>query len=197
MVRALSAFLALVMMACSNGTPALPTAAGAPWPEPGLLETPLTADGYFSLGNDLYQGQQFDQAVMAYEKAIDLDSGRPEFYANLGVSYYNLNRMNDAIRAYQSALALTPEDAELHYLLGAAYLQQKRLDEAAQAFNRAIALDAGLAEPYYGLGVLYRLQGDRAKAIAAFEKFLEIGPSQDQRAIEEARRELEALGAGQ
>lgn len=167
---------------------------GTTKPGPAALQS---ADEYFRQGNDFYGRGDFTQAEAAYQQAIELDANRPDVYTNLGVTYYSMGRLDDAIKSYQAGLALAPNDAELNYLLGAAYLQQNRLDEAAEALSKANRANPGLAEPYYGLGVLYRLQGETEKAIAAFETFLEIGPSQDPQAINEARRELEALRAGQ
>ncbi len=156
-----------------------------------------SADAYFRQGNDYFQQNNFGAAVEAFQQALALDPNNPAYHANLGVSYYSMGRLDEAIQSYQAGLKMSPDDAELNYLLGAAYLQQSNLDGAATALERANRSDPQLAEPYYGLGVLYKLQGRRAEAIDAFEKFLEIGPSQDQRAVDEAQRELDSLRSGQ
>ena len=173
-----------------------------PGPSPASIVTAAgsgaqSAEDYFRQGNTLYAQGNLSEAEQAYKQALALEPNRPEVYTNLGVTYYSMGRLDDAIDSYQTGLKYAPNDAELLYLLGAAYLQQGRLDEAREALLKANQADPNLGEPYYGLGVLYKLEGKREEAIAAFEKFLEIGPAQDPRAIDEAQRELEELRAGQ
>ena len=59
--------------------------------------------------------------------------------------------------------------------------------------NKAIELNPELPEPYYGRGVIYKLKGEKDKAIEDLEHFLEIGPGQDPRAVDEARKLLKEL----
>ena len=159
--------------------------------------TALTADGYFHLGNTLFQQQDLAGAQNAFKQAIALDASNPSYYANLGVTYYTMGLLDDAIKSYETGLKLAPGDAELNYLLGAVYLQQDRLSDAQEALTTANRLDPNLPEPYFGLGVLYKLQGKRDEAIKAFEKFIEIGPGQDPAALPAAQQELKTLKGGQ
>lgn len=187
------AWLAL-LGGCSKGDGAVSGTSAPPQPP---VPTSRTADDLFRQGNQFYSQGNLAAAEQAYRQALALDPNRSDVYTNLGVTYYMMGRLDDAIDSYLAGLKLAPDDAELNYLLGAAYLQQSRLDEAREALLKANRADPNLGEPYYGLGVLYKLEGKREEAIAAFEKFLEIGPAQDPRAIEEAKRELQELRAGQ
>jgi tetratricopeptide (TPR) repeat protein len=188
-------FLALLLTAagCSGQQPT--EQAPGPLPQPG---TPaLTADQYFQQGNDYYQQGLLDDAERSFLQAVELDPNKPAYHANLGVTYYSLGRLQDAEASYLAGLELAPDDAELNYLLGAVYLQLQELDKAQTYLSRSNRADPNLAEAYYGLGVLYKLQGKRDEAITSFERFLELGTSQDPRAITEAQAELESLRAGQ
>lgn len=193
MVWGLAMLLAAMAAGCSSSSP---TAAPATTVAPALPAL-QTAREYMQLGNSYVQQGNYAQAETAFKRALEMEPGNPDYLANLGVTYYSLARFDDAIKTYQQALQKTPDDAQINYLLGAAYLQLGRLDEAEKVLLHANEADPNLGEPYYGLGVLYKLRNDRAKAIAAFEKFLQIGPSQDPTAVNQAKAELETLKAGQ
>lgn len=196
-ILGLTALLTTILVGCSSASP---TAAPATTPAAAVrpsLPALQTAREYMQLGNSFVQQGNYAQAEAAFLRALEMEPGNPDYLANLGVTYYSMARFDDAIKTYQQALQKVPDDAQINYLLGATYLQLNRLDEAEKALLHANQADPNLGEPYYGLGVLYKLRNDRAKAISAFEKFLQIGPSQDPTAVNQAKAELEALKAGQ
>jgi len=147
----------------------------------------------FAQGNEYYERGDLEKAAAAFQAVLELQPDHVGALTNLGVVYYQLGRLEDAANQFEAGLEVNANDAELHYLLGAARLQQGRLDEAEKNFLRAKELKPELPEVWYGLGALYKLQGEKDKAIEAFEHFLEIGPGQDPRAMEEAKRELREL----
>lgn len=68
----------------------------------------------FQAGFALTQKQKHQEAIRAYEKAIEVlpdHAKTAEAYNNLGWSFYSLGRYEEAIAAYQDALRLNPEYA--------------------------------------------------------------------------------------
>jgi tetratricopeptide (TPR) repeat protein len=166
---------------------------------------PGSAQAQFEHGNSLVEAGNFQEAISAYQRAIELDPEFQAVYANLGVVYYQLEQLDLAAEQYQKALELDPTDGEVTYNLGALNLQRALtngstpdpvlIDEAVAQLQKALELSPDLAEPYFSLGVAYAIQQQNDKAIAAFEEFLAKNTGTDPRANQEAQRYLDTLKA--
>ncbi|MCB0162881.1 MAG: tetratricopeptide repeat protein [Anaerolineae bacterium] len=173
------------------------------------IETPLapvdaTAEDHFRRGNEYYETGQLDQAVEAYQKAIELNPEYQGAYANLGVTYYQQQKFDLAASQYEKALELNPTDGEVAYNLGALYLQQALtvngspdadlLTKSVTQLQQALDISPDLAEPHFTLGVAYYFLEDKQKATEAFETYLSMSGGEDTLAKEEAERYLQELG---
>ena len=164
---------------------------------------PESATEQFQLGNTHYEAGRWEQAITAYQKAIELDPNYQAAYANLGVTYYQQHQFNLAASQYEKALELNPEDGEVAYNLGVLYLQQALsqggqpnpdlLDQAVSQLQLASEMSPELAEPYFSLGVAYLALNQNAEAIQAFNTFLSLDSGQDSQARQEAERYLQTL----
>ena len=173
--------------------------------EQAPLAVQVSSDNnWFEQGQQHYQRGEWEQAIAAYQAAIEADPEHQSAYVNLGDAYYQANQLELAIQSYQQALELDENDADVIYNLGAAYFQQAlaggnvdeaALDKAIAQIERAIELNPQLPHPYYALGEAYRLLNDNAQAITAFETFLELDDGSDATATSTARQRLEELQA--
>ena len=164
-----------------------------------------SAEDYFRQGNDFVQSGQLQQAVTAYQKAIELDPDYQAVYANLGVVYYQLEELDLAAQQYQRALEIDPDDGEVIYNLGALNLQRALisggapdttlLEEAITLIEQSLELSPDLAEPHFTLGVAYFMLNQKEEAIKAFEEFQAKDTGKDPRASQEAQRYLDELRA--
>lgn len=167
------------------------------------LNEPESAVEQFQLGNAHYEAGRWEEAIAAYQKAIELDPNYQAAYANLGVTYYQQQQFDLAASQYEKALELNPKDGEVAYNLGVLYLQQA-LSQGEQAdldlLNQAISqlqlaseMSPELAEPYFSLGVAHFALNQPAEAIQAFDTFLSLDTAQDPQARQEAERYLKIL----
>jgi tetratricopeptide (TPR) repeat protein len=84
-----------------------------------------------------------EDAMAAYRKAIELDSGaarNPEPYLNLGILLVDNDRPGDAVQYLSQAAKIGPGDWRAHRGLGKAYLQLNRLPEAQVELRKAVEL---------------------------------------------------------
>lgn len=76
---------------------------------------------YNNLGNALARTGKVDDAMAAYQKAIDLDPANTAMYwRNLAVGLYNSGRIKESVEPLKKATEADPKSAQAWYLLGAA-----------------------------------------------------------------------------
>ena len=142
------------------------TQADATYPEP-----------YKALG-DLYLSQPrrlFDQAVEAYNKAIELRSFYAEAYVGLGDAKAAKSDVDGAVAAYQKALVYNPVNPRVHMSLGKIYYGEKGLYyEAVTAYKKAIDLDPNSVDARMGLGEVYEEKGLYKEATEEYRKVIEL-----------------------
>ncbi|MEB8387959.1 tetratricopeptide repeat protein [Rhodobacteraceae bacterium KMM 6894] len=131
---------------------------------------------------DLYrQLEKFDQAVAAYDVAIDLYDAQetPQwfvFYAR-AISHERIGSWESAEADFRRALELNPEEPQVMNYLGYSLVEKQiKLDEALDLIERAVAAQPDSGYIVDSLGwVLYRL-GRYDEAIVHMERAAELMP---------------------
>jgi tetratricopeptide (TPR) repeat protein len=132
---------------------------------------------YKALG-DLFMAQPrrlFDQAVEAYNKAIELRPFYADAYVGLGDAKAAKSDVDGAVAAYTKALAHNPINPRVHMSLGKIYYTEKGLYyESVTAYKKAIDLDVNSVEARMGLGEVYEDKGLYREAIEEYRKVIEL-----------------------
>ena len=71
------------------------------------------AQNAFEKGNQLYQKENYAEAINNYENVLATGQQSAELYFNLGNCYYKLHKVAPAIYNYEKALQLNPNDDEI------------------------------------------------------------------------------------
>ena len=116
-------------------------------------------------GNDLFDKQQFTEALVAYEQAIQLDPNYAPGYVGKGLALRNLNRYAEALEAYEQAIRLDPLLAEAHNALGMLYARDARWVESEKSFRHAMQLDPGNSTSHTEFAYLLRSLGRVEEAL--------------------------------
>jgi tetratricopeptide (TPR) repeat protein len=106
-----------------------------------------TADSLIQRGLDRLEAGDYDEVVLSFEKALELEPDDVETLNKLGLAHYKLVQLEQAIEAYTKALAIEPDNVDVMTNLGAAYYRFGQLDNAIEIYNKAIAIapdDAGI-----------------------------------------------------
>jgi tetratricopeptide (TPR) repeat protein len=96
------------------------------------------------LGNIYYNTGAFEEAMHAFEMAIELDPSCGWSYNNLASVYFHQKRYSDAIPLYQKGLQFLDDHKDKAVLwnrLGDAYKRSNKHDQAVAAYRKAIELD--------------------------------------------------------
>jgi tetratricopeptide (TPR) repeat protein len=141
---------------------------------------PEKQGAWYLLGAILNLAGRNDEAIAAYQRAIQLDPKDAYSHNGLGNVYSDLGNYDEAIAAYQRAIELgrlnDHELAVVHNGLGNVYRALGNYDEAIAAYQRAIQLDPKYASPHNGLGNVYSDLGNYDEAIAAYQRAIQLDP---------------------
>jgi tetratricopeptide (TPR) repeat protein len=119
----------------------------------------------------------YDQAVEAYQKALNLRPHYGEAQVGLGDAKAAKGDHEGAIGHYQKALTFDPLNARVHFSLGRIYYGEKGLYyEAVTAYKKAIELDPYFLDARMGLGEIYEEKGLYRDAIVEYKKVVEADP---------------------
>ncbi len=116
---------------------------------------PRNKSAWNNLGIYNAQINQYNEAIVAYQHAIALDSSNATPYNGIGNVYYVLNQYDAAMAAYWQAVALDPTLMAPYYGLGNVYYALNQYDAAMAAYWQAVALDPTDAMSQNGLGNVY------------------------------------------
>lgn len=86
--------------------------------------------------NDLYKKEQYDQAIIAYEKILENNQHSVALYYNLANAHYKLHHIAPSIYYYEKALLLDPDDADVKNNLS--FAQAMAIDEIKPVENVGI-----------------------------------------------------------
>ncbi len=121
-----------------------------------------------------------DEAIMQFQKALQLDPDNFIALQNLGNAYRQAKRWDDAKATLQHALQLNPESAEANYAMGMVYAQTDDADRAFDFLQKAIAEKPSYPEALNNLGVLYLRKRQPTDAENSFKEAIRVAPSFEQ-----------------
>lgn len=164
--KAAAAYNGIGRICYHTGPPAAAIAAY----EQAMALDPHYIDPVYGLGI-LYSAKLGDyaQAVDAFQRGLQHNSGNAFLTASLGSTYARMGRIDDALATLQQAAALDPASAFTQSWLSMLYLHRKRYDDAIAACQQEIAL-ADAHSPHRLLGFIYDARGQTAAAIAELEQ---------------------------
>jgi len=128
-----------------------------------------------NLGNSYSDVGDIESALLAFERAVQINPALSESRANLGNIYLKKNQVAQATREYLAALEINPNDAKTHNNLGNAYTQRGSLGYAVSEYSQSIRLDPNFVDAYKNLALVYSKQERYGRAIAELKKAIILG----------------------
>ncbi|NWF50098.1 MAG: tetratricopeptide repeat protein [Ignavibacteriaceae bacterium] len=151
-------------------------------------------DAFNNLGNIYFDKNQIDDAIVNYEKSIQIKPNEVA-YVLLGNAQSVKQNYSEALSSYQKAIALSPNFALAYFNLGGLYSRQGVYDKALQNFMKTLEIDPSFSEAYKNLGIIYYIIEDYQSSLEYFEKYLSMVKDENIRAtvlqdINEIKRRL-------
>lgn len=141
-----------------------------------------------SAGNDDFKLSNFDQAIVDYTKAIDINPNLAKAYDNRGVAYAKEGSFSRAITDFTMAIANNSKDAEAYNNRGSAYASQGHLSRAVFDYTKAIENNAFYVKAYDNRERAYYKLKEYDKAWADVHTVEAIGGRVDPYFIEDLKK---------
>jgi TolB-like protein/Tfp pilus assembly protein PilF len=129
---------------------------------------PLSLPVINGLAQVPFFARQFDEAIEAFKKAVDLDRNKPLTHLWLGYAYAAKEMYKEAIAEYQEAIKLNSDSPSVQIYLGAAYAKAGER-EKAQATLKRLETSKSYVSPAE-LAILYAALGELEQAFASLER---------------------------
>lgn len=136
----------------------------------------LIARAFFSIGFLHAQQHENDQAISAYDQAIELSPNFSEAFNSRGLLKNVLEDHEAAILDFNEAIRLKPDSAEAWYNRANAKRTLKMHEEAIADYDEAIRLLPDSASVYHYRGVSKSALGQHQEAIADFNETIRLKP---------------------
>lgn len=128
-----------------------------------------------------------NEAIEAYQRAIQLAPTQMFPWNNLGILYFKLNRNEDALVAFQKAIEIKPGDAISWNGLGDVYMKLSQPEEAVRSYLKAIEFTPNFPAAWCGLGNAYFSANNIEYAFRTYQKSFTLNRRSTQAIIGLAR----------
>ena len=140
-----------------------------------LVVTKSNALAHGCLAYALEDEGNIEEAIIHYNKVIDLKYDSAGDYSNRANAYAKLGQYQRAIEDYNKAISIKPNMPTLYYNRATAYVEFGQYQSAIADFNKAISMKHDYALAYYGRGIVYLRQGDNKLGCRDAQKACELG----------------------
>jgi len=142
----------------------------------------------FNQGMQAMNGQQWDAAIAAFNKANELDPKQTVIWAHLADAYMQSAAqktgaeqqpvLEKGLEAYTKAIELKPDDAAYHNNYALALVKAHKIPEAQAELTKAAQIDPPNAgRYYYNLGAVLVNSGQNDAAGEVFKKAIDLDPN--------------------
>lgn len=145
---------------------------------------PLNPKLYLDLGNIYYENQMLSDALLSYQKVINLEKNNFEALLKSGDIYLQMNEYQKAEKAYTNALNINLASKETKSGLLKLYLKQEKDDLAIDVAQKIIVSDKSNIEVHKTLKELYQKTSRETESIKELETLTNLLPHDEEILLE-------------
>ena len=144
---------------------------------PSIDESTLKlVESWFDLGLKQASAGNLNEAVISWEKALEIDPNLGEAWHNRGSALGRLGDYKEAVESFEQTLKIDPHNAQAWNERGHALYQLEQWQKAVESWDRAIAIVSNNYQFWYNRGCALEELQKYPEALASYEKALEIKP---------------------
>ncbi len=136
-------------------------------------EAASTWEDQYELGIRYLSEGNYEEAIIAFTAAIEIDPMRAEAYIGRGDAYFQSGQLDNAEADYRKAMELDDEDNDTPVKLVDVLIQQDKLEEAAEILEELIQKDPTNSDYYDKLADIYEQLEQPEKVQETLEKGVE------------------------
>lgn len=137
---------------------------------------PVHAQQSYDSGLRLFTVARYQQAILSFDRAIQLKSDYADAYWMRGRAFVGESRTDRAIADFTRVIELRPSDVNGYIDRARAYIDVKDFPSAIADTNAALRLNPELAAAYALRGTAIRALGDPRKALDDFDEAVKLQP---------------------
>ena len=144
----------------------------------------LSANESFEKGGAYFNVGNYNDAIDAYSKTIELSPEHDEAYKKRGWAYVKLGELDHAIKDYEKVTEINPVvkteffyDKDDKKIMRAIAYNYYHYPKSVEENIESIKLDSNYILPFVCRGLLYEIIGEWKQAIQNYDKAIEIDPS--------------------
>ena len=127
-----------------------------------IISVSETAEAYYNLGFIKTAQGRYEEAIIAFRKATQINQTFAQAYQKMGEAYTKLGRTEEAQKCFEMA-------AEI-------FMERNQDIEAEQVFMKVLEVSPNTPNVYNSLGIVYRRQRKYAEAVTMYRKALRVNP---------------------
>lgn len=145
-----------------------------------IIDYPAYAAAHNNLGIVYYAEERLDEAIAAYQRAIDIQPNYADAYYNLALALTKAKRIEQATNVYHALLTLVPGHAGAHFHYGCLLMQQEKYLEAVEQFSFLDREHPNHFETQTNLATCHLQLNRLTSAQFHYEKALALSPQDSQ-----------------
>ena len=142
-----------------------------------LLKNPSDPQVYYLLGASKKGLGKSQEALLAFQKAVELDEKHQQAWEQIGDLLMNRMDYRGAENAFLKSSALNPASGPSWEGLAQTYLYQQKATEAEKAYEKLLELEPQNLPAIYNLGVIQHQSNKNDAAKESFKKVISLNPN--------------------
>jgi len=114
---------------------------------------------YFNLARSYFGLNDFENALVYYQKAVQLEKDYYEALINIGIIYAKQEKYKSAIEYYNRAIKVKSDSPTVYYNLAVLYRKNRENEQALEAYKKALSIKENYPEIYYNKAIIFTEQG--------------------------------------
>lgn len=141
-----------------------------------IEKSPDDIDLLYQRASILYDKEEYEASILDLEKAMSIDSLKPEIYHLLADNYLDYYRSREALDMMEKVVRLFPERIPSLLKLSEIQMILNQNENSIFTVNEILRLSPQNNEAYFMLGMNFRALGEIDRAINSFQTAVENDP---------------------